>query len=176
MVGITLPFPESLGSQVFIVSNSCNLVEVLRRQLSLGHSHWSRPPHRHEAPRPTRSRRSVSLSLFLRQASPGMSTHRLRHFAPLHLLTSPTCLPHTTDASTQLSVSEFLQLCLTKHPFRRTVPLQLHGDLTDAHCPSNTSNSMEVTFADAATQLSFAEFFEKCILSKALPPRPSPSP
>ena len=34
---------------------------------------------------------------------------------------------------------------------------------------------MEVTFADCATQLSFAEFFERCMLSRALPPRPQPS-
>ena len=44
-------------------------------------------------------------------------------------------------------------------------------DLNDAHCPSASGNPREVTFADAATQLSFAEFFERCILSKALPPR-----
>ena len=82
----------------------------------------------------------------------------------------------TADASTQLSISEFLQLCFTKHPFRRTVPLRLHEDLREAQTPSNTGNAMAVTFADAATQLSFAEFFERCILSKPLPPRPQPSP
>ena len=73
----------------------------------------------------------------------------------------------TADASTQLSIPEFLQLCFTKHPFRRTVPLQLHEDLSDAQCPSDSGNPREVTFADAATQLSFAEFFERCILSDA---------
>ena len=54
--------------------------------------------------------------------------------------------------------------------------LQLREDLSDAQCPSDSCNPREVTIADAATQLSFAEFFERCILSKALPPRPSPSP
>ena len=64
----------------------------------------------------------------------------------------------TANASTQLS----------------TVPLRLHEDLREAQTPSNTENAMAVTFADAATQLSFAEFVERCIFSKALPPRPSP--
>ena len=78
---------------------------------------------------------------------------------------------HTTaaDASTQLSILEFLHLCFTKHPFRRTVPLRLHEDLREAQTPSNTGNSMQVTFAYAATQLSFAEFFERCILSSPAP-------
>ena len=34
---------------------------------------------------------------------------------------------------------------------------------------------MTVTFANAATQLSFAEFFERCILSRAIAPRLQPS-
>ena len=82
----------------------------------------------------------------------------------------------TADASTQLSTSEFLQLCFTKHPFRCTVPPRLHEDLREAQTPSNTGNPREVTTADAATQLSFAEFLERCILCRALPPRPSPAP
>ena len=80
----------------------------------------------------------------------------------------------TADASTQLSISEFLQLCFTKHPFRRTVPL--HEDLREAQTPNNTGTAMAAAFADAATQLSFAGFFERCILSRDLPPRPQPSP
>ena len=32
------------------------------------------------------------------------------------------------------------------------------------------------TLTDAATQLSFADFFERCIFSKAFPPRPTPPP
>ena len=67
-------------------------------------------------------------------------------------------------------------MCFTKHPFRRTVPLQLHEDLSDAQCSSDSVNPREDTFADAATELSFAEFFERCILSKALPPRHIPLP
>ena len=39
-----------------------------------------------------------------------------------------------------------------------------------------TGNAMPATFAEAATQLSFAEFFERCILSRALLPRLQPSP
>ena len=94
--------------------------------------------------------------------------------------TAPRCsLPSThnaatADASTQLPISKLLQLCFTKHPFRRTVPLQLHEELRDAQFPSNSGNPRDVTFADSATQLSSAEFFERCILSKALPPRPQP--
>ena len=65
----------------------------------------------------------------------------------------------TAHASTQPSISEFLQLCFTQHTFRRTVPLRLHEDLNDAHCPGDSGNPREVTFADAATHLSFAEFF-----------------
>ena len=80
------------------------------------------------------------------------------------------------DASTQLSILEFLHLCFTKHPFLRTVPLRLHEGLREAQTTSNTGNSMEVTFADAATQLSLAQFFERCTLSQALPPRPKPRP
>ena len=34
---------------------------------------------------------------------------------------------------------------------------------------------MPTTFANAATQVSFAEFLERCILSSALPPRRQPS-
>ena len=77
----------------------------------------------------------------------------------------PTRHASTADASTQLSISEILQLCFTKHPFRRTVPPRIHEDLREA----------QTTFADAATQLSFAEFLESCHLSSTLPPRPNPS-
>ena len=59
-------------------------------------SHWSRPSQRHQVPRPTLSRRSVSMSVLLRQASPEMSTQRLRPFALLFLLAPPPRLPHTT--------------------------------------------------------------------------------
>ena len=76
----------------------------------------------------------------------------------------PTSHATTADASTQLSISEFLQLCFTKHPFRRTVPLRMHEDPREA----------QTTFADAATQLSFAEFLESCNLSSTLPPCPQP--
>ena len=55
----------------------------------------------------------------------------------------------TADASTQLSISEFLQLCFAKHPFRRTVSRQLHEDISDAHCPRNSGNKRDATFADA---------------------------
>ena len=67
-------------------------------------------------------------------------------------------------------------MCFTTHPCRRTVTLQLCDHLSDAQGSSNTGVPRVVTFADAATQLSFAEFFERCILSKALPPRPLPIP
>ena len=63
-------------------------------------------------------------------------------------------------------ISEFLQLCVTKHPSRRTVPLRIHVDLREA----------QTTFADAATQFSFAEFLESRSLSSALPPLSNPSP
>ena len=106
----------------------------------------------------------------------------IRSRAQLAAVTQPLCSASsahhaaTADASTQLSISEFLQFCLTKHPFRRTVPLRVHDDLREAQTPSNTGNAMAATFADAATQLSFAEFLERCNLSSALPPRPQPSP
>ena len=49
----------------------------------------------------------------------------------------PLCLPYAllppADASTQLSISEFLELCFTKHPFRRTVPLQLDEEISVTH-------------------------------------------
>ena len=78
----------------------------------------------------------------------------------------PTHHASTADASTQLSISEFLQLCFTKHPFWRTVPLRIHEDLREA----------QTTFANAATQLSFAGCLESCNLSSTLPPCPNPSP
>ena len=39
-----------------------------------------------------------------------------------------------------------------------------------------TGDVMSTSLAEAATQLSFLEFFERCILPGALPPRPQPSP
>ena len=110
--GITLATQASPGSQLCIAFNSYNLVRVLRRLSSPCHLHWTRT-RPHQVPRPTRSRHSVLLSLILRRASLVMSTHRLcQHRAA------------TADATTQLSISEFLQLCFTKHTFRRTVPLR----------------------------------------------------
>ena len=80
------------------------------------------------------------------------------------------CLPHTTLLQqTPPRNSPSRNFC------RRTVPLRLHGDLREAQTLNNTDNMMPATFADASTQLSFAEFFEHCILSSALPPRPQPS-
>ena len=152
-----------LGSQHDIVFNSCNLVRVPRRLRSPCPSHRSRTAQRLQVPRPARSRHSVLLSHTFRWALLAMSEHRRGHCA--------LCLPTTADASTQLSIPEFLQLCFTKHPFRRTVPLQLHEDLTDAQCPSDSVNPRGDTFVDAATELSFAEFFERCIL---FPPRHIP--
>ena len=133
-----------------------NLVRVPRRLRSPCHSHRSRTAQRHQVPCPARSRRSVRLSLIFRWAS----THHAT----------------TAGASAQLSIPEFPLLCFTKHSFRRTVPLRIHEDLREAQTPSNTGNAIAAAFADAATQLSFAVFFERCILSRALPPRPQPSP
>ena len=39
-----------------------------------------------------------------------------------------------------------------------------------------TSDFMSATLAEAATQLSFAEFFERCIYLSASPPPPLPTP
>ena len=143
-----------------------------RRLPSPCHPHTSRTSQRHQVPRPTRSRHSVLLSLIFRWASLVMSVHRLCHCA--------VCLQHTTlPQQTPLRNSPSRSFCscvLPNTPFRRTVPFLLHEDLREAQTSSNTGNLMEVTFADAATQLSFAEFFERCILSRALPPRPQPTP
>ena len=80
------------------------------------------------------------------------------------------CASHTPryysgrlHATLHLGVS---QLCFTNHPFRRTVPHVFMKDLREA----------QSTFADAATQLSFAEFLESSNLSSTLPPRPQPGP
>ena len=154
-----------LGSQHDIVFNSCNLVRVSRRLRSPCPSHRGRTAQRLQVPRPARSRHSVLLSHTFRWALVAMSEHRRGHCA--------LCLPTTADASTQLSIPEFLQLCFTKHPFRRTAALQLHEDLSDAQCPSDSVNRRGDTFADAATELSFAEFFEHCIL---FPPPHIPLP
>ena len=58
--------------------------------------------------------------------------------------------------------------------------LRAHGkrhSAPSAHkIPVAIGNAMPATFADAATQLSFAEFSERCNLFSALPPRPQPSP
>ena len=126
--------------------------------------------------------------------TPSGPAPRSRHSVPLSLnfpvgvardvrtqtvsLCSVPSTHHATaaDASTQLPISEFLQLCLTKHFFRSTVPLRLHEDFREAQTSSNTGNAMAVTFADAATQLSLAEFFERCILSRASRRVPNPAP
>ena len=157
---MTLATLASSGSQLCVVYNSYHQVRVLRRLPSPCHSHWTRTPLRHQDPRPTCSRHSVPLSLLLRRASLVMSTQTMPLCSALSLEPASSPSTHnaaTADASTQLSIQEFLQLCFTKHPFRRTATLQLREDLNDAQCPSD----------------SFAEFFERCILSKALPPRPS---
>ena len=124
-----------LGSQHDIVFNSCNLVRVSRRLRSPCPSHRGRTAQRLQVPRPARSRHSVLLSHTFRWALVAMSEHRRGHCA--------LCLPTTADASTQLSIPEFLQLCFTKHPFRRTAALQLHEDLSDAQCPSDSVNRRE---------------------------------
>ena len=100
------------------------------------------------------------------------STSTAQPLSPCHSHRSRTAQRHQ---ATQLSISEFPQLCFTKHPFPRTVPLQLHEDFREAQTPSNTGNPREVTFADAGMQLSFAEFLECCNLSRALPLRHQPS-
>ena len=66
----------------------------------------------------------------------------------------------------------FVQLCSTKHPFRRTVPLRLTS--VKHRPPSNTSYTMEVTFADDATQRSFAEF-SRALHPLQCPPAASPA-
>ena len=86
--------------------------------------------------------------------------------------------PHqasTADGSTQISISEFLQLCLTKHPFRGTVPLRLREDLREAQTPNSTDNTMPTTFADAASQLSPGSLgiASSLVLSRRVP---SPAP
>ena len=104
---------------------------------------------------------SVSVSTHTSGLTQDASTQTASSALPLDPSSLPA--PHsdaTTDASTQRSISEFLQLCFTKHPFRRTVPLELLEDLSNAHGSSNRSNMRSVTFTDAATQLSFAEFFD----------------
>ena len=96
-----------------------------------------------------------------------LSQHALHHACSISL---SRCLFSWPDPG--FSCSCVLRIT----PFRRTATLELRKDPSDPQTSSNTGNPREVTFADAATQLSFAEFFERCILSKALPPRPSPSP
>ena len=169
--GITLARQVFPGSQHYIVFNSCNLVRGLRRlqPLSLTQELNVSTPSG-SAPNPQSSLSSI-VSHFPLGLTRDVRTQTVS------LCSVPSTHHATTaDASTELSISEFLQLCFTKHPFRRTVSLRLHEDLREAQTPSHTGNSMEVTFADAATQLSFAEFFDRCILSRALPPRPQPSP
>ena len=126
---------------------------------------------RPNAIRSTRSRHSVLLSLTLRRASLVISAHRLCRCA--------LSLPHTTlpqQTPPRNSLSRSCCSCVLTNTPSGAVPLRLHEDLCDVQSSSNTGYPREITFADAATQLSFAEFFERCILSKALPPRPQPSP
>ena len=98
-----------------------------------------------------------------------------------HTQTAPLCSAPSTHNADSRCLHATLNLrvpavVFSKHPFRRTVPLRLHEDLRKAQTPSNTGNAMAATFADATTQLSFAEFCERCILSKAPPPRNIPLP
>ena len=127
-----------------------NLVRVPRRLHSPCHSHRSRTAQRHQVPPNSQPSLSSIISHF-----PVGLTRDVRT-QTVSLCTVPST-HHATkaDASTQLSISECLQLCHTKHPFRRTVPLRLHEDPREAQTASNTGNEMAATFADAATQLSF---------------------
>ena len=115
---------------------------------------------------------SSIISLIFRCASLVMSVQRLRHCAP--------CLPHTTlpqhTPPRNSPPRNFYSCVLLNAPFSRTVPLRLHEDLRKAQTPSNTGNAMAATFADATTQVSFAEFFERCVSVSASPPPPLPIP
>ena len=103
----------------------------------------------------------------------GTPPRRQSSLAPLSLRTLPLLLLHTVplppDASTQLSISDFLQRCFSKNLSRRTVPLLIQRDISGVA-------QRNVEFKDAATQLSFAEFFERSTLSSAQPPRHIPLP
>ena len=167
MVEALLLHRYSLALSPTLSSTATNLVRVLRRLASPCHTHRSRTSQRHQVPRPTRSRHSVPFSLILRWASLVMSVHRLCHCA---LCLQRTTLPQQTPLRNSLSRS-----------FRSCVPntpsgVQFHSAFMKTFVkhrpPSNTANPSEGTFADAATQLSFAELFERCILSRAIPPRP----
>ena len=176
--GITLASRVFPGSQHCSVFNSFNLVRVPRRLHSPCHSHRSRTDTTPSGPALSSQ---PSLSSIVSHFPVGLT--RDVRTQTVSLCSVPSTHHATTaDASTQLPISDFLQLCFTKYPFWRTVPLRLHEDLREAQkTPSNTGNGTAVTFADAAAQLSFAEFFERCILSRAPPsptstPPPPPSP
>ena len=121
----SLATQESLGSQLCIVFDCHNLVQVQRRQPSLGHSHWRRTRQRHQVPRPNRSRHSVPLSPLLRRASLVMSTHRLRSCALLYLLKPPPRLPHTPRNNSR-RLHATLDLGVHAVVFYQT-PLSAHG-------------------------------------------------
>ena len=90
------------------------------------------------------ARHSVPLSPLLRRASLVMSTHRLRSCALLYLLKPPPRLPqHTTQQQQmpppQLSILEFIAVVFYETPpLGARPPLQLHEDLSDAQCPSDS--------------------------------------
>ena len=122
--------------------------------------------------RPTRSRHLVRLSLIIRWASLAMSVHRRCHCA--------LCLQHTTlpkQTPLRNSPSRSFCSCVT---LNTPSGAQFHSDFMktprEAQTASNTGNEMAAAFADAATQLSFAEFFERCILSRPSRRVPTPAP
>ena len=65
----------------------------------------------------------------------------------VYLLCSvPTTHPAATaDASTQLSIPEFMQLCFATYSCRRTVTLQLREHTSDAQSSGNTGYLREVS-------------------------------
>ena len=143
------------------------LTRVPRRLRGPCPSHRSRTAQRLQAPCPPQS----PLSSISSHVPVGPTCDVRTQMGPV----PPTRHATTADASTQLSISEFLQLCFTKHPLRRTVPLRIHEDLREAQTPA-----IQVTRCQPRSPMPprscFAEFLEKCHLSSALPPRPRPSP
>ena len=91
-----------------------------------------------------------------------MSVHRRCHCV--------LCLQHTTlPQQTPLRNSPSRSFCSCVLP-NTPSGTQFHSVFMTTRPPATQD-----TFADAATQLSFAEFFERCILYRALPPRPRPT-
>ena len=120
-------------SSINTLAINYSLVIGLHRRVSAGHYNWHRPQHQHRLQLPPHSCRSNLLSLRTRLACLWTPPRRHQPSPTQPQDASNLAAPHsafTTDASTQLPISDFLQVSFSEDLSRRTVPLLIHGNVS----------------------------------------------